>query len=132
VISQLGLDCFVRKSVDNPGKVRLIWGAKEAAVDALKNRVRKSSDLAPSRPNPVTEPVSGSPVPQDGDLVVARASKSAVRFTVRQVPGDVQFSSPVRDEAVRLAAGFAKKNAVDLWYSDDAGLRLLETHRRQP
>ena len=69
-------------------------------------------------------------LPQDGDVVVTRAVQSRVHYTVHQLPGMIQFSSAVRDEAVRLARTFAQKYAVDVWYSDGSGTyRLLEAYR---
>lgn len=68
--------------------------------------------------------------PQDGDVVVTRESRSPIVFTIRQLPGDVQLSASSRDDALRLARGFAMKNAVDLWYSEGETLRLLEAYRR--
>ena len=70
-------------------------------------------------------------LPRDGDVVVGREAHSAVTYTVRQVPGDVQFHSSVRDEAVRLARDFAQTITVDVWYSDDGMYRLLEAHRTE-
>ena len=67
--------------------------------------------------------------PQDGDVVVTREAHSPVRCTVRQLPGSVQFSAAVRDDAVRLARGFGQKHAVDVWYSDSGAYRLLEAYR---
>jgi hypothetical protein len=67
--------------------------------------------------------------PRDGDIVVTRESKSGAAFTIRQVPGVVQFSAFVRDEAIRLARGFARENNVDLWYCEDGTYRLLEAYR---
>jgi hypothetical protein len=52
-----------------------------------------------------------------------------VHYTVRQLPGIVQFSAAVRDEAVRLARGFGQKHAVDVWYSEAGTYRLLEAYR---
>jgi hypothetical protein len=63
-------------------------------------------------------------------VVVKKDSKSAVTYTVRQVPGVVQFCAASRDEAVRLAHGFAVRNAVDLWSCEDRTYTLLEGHRR--
>jgi hypothetical protein len=69
-------------------------------------------------------------VPQDGDVVVARESRSAVACTVRQHPGDIQFIASPRDEAVRLARTFAQAHAVDVWYAEDGtSHRLLEVYR---
>jgi hypothetical protein len=67
--------------------------------------------------------------PQNGDVVVTREAHSKVHYTVRQLPGVVQFSAVVRDEAVRLARGFGKKYAVDVWYSEAGTYRLLEACR---
>lgn len=69
--------------------------------------------------------------PQDGDVVVAREAQSRVHYTVRQLPGIVQFSAAVREEAVRLARGFGQKFNVDVWYRDGGTYRLLEAHRPQ-
>lgn len=71
-------------------------------------------------------------VPQQGDLVVTRESKAAIRYTVRQVPGVAQFTASVRDEALRYVRAFAKKQAVDIWYSEKGACRLLETYRARP
>ena len=68
--------------------------------------------------------------PRDGDVIVSRESRPGGKYAVRQVPGDVQFHASVRDEAIRLARGFAVKAAVDLWYADDGAHRLLETYRK--
>lgn len=68
--------------------------------------------------------------PRDGDVVVTRESRSPIVFTIRQLPGDVQLSASSRDDALRLARGFAMQNAVDLWYSEGEALRLLEAYRR--
>ena len=73
-------------------------------------------------------PLAGS-APQDGDVIVTRESRSAVRYTVRQHPGNVQFSATPRDEAVRLARSFARKHVVDVWYSENGMHRLLEAYR---
>lgn len=67
--------------------------------------------------------------PQDGDVVVAREAQSRVHYTVRQIPGIVQFSAGVLDEAVRLARGFAHKYHVDVWFSERGTYRLLEVYR---
>jgi hypothetical protein len=67
--------------------------------------------------------------PQDGDVVVSREVQSREHYTVRQLPGLVQFSTGVRDEAVRLAMAFAQKYAVDVWYSEVGTYRRLEAFR---
>ena len=83
-----------------------------------------------TRPQRVGEsPPTSRPLPRDGDVVVRREALSAMTYTVRQVPGDVQFHSSVRDEAVRLARDVARKATVDVWYSDFGTYRLLEAHR---
>jgi hypothetical protein len=69
--------------------------------------------------------------PRDGDVIVSRESGSGGKYSVRQVPGDVQFHAAVRDEAIRLARSFAQKATVDLWYSDDGSHKLLEAYRRR-
>jgi hypothetical protein len=52
------------------------------------------------------------------------------RYTVRQLPATVQrLTASSRDEAVRIARGFAQKHAVDLWYTQDGTYRLLEAYR---
>jgi hypothetical protein len=69
-------------------------------------------------------------LPQSGDVVVVQESHSDGRYTVRQLPATVQrLISSSRDEAVRIARGFAQKHAVDLWYSEDGTHRLLEVYR---
>jgi hypothetical protein len=67
--------------------------------------------------------------PQDGDVVVTREAHSRVHYTVRQLPGIVQFSAAVRDEAVRLARSFGQKHHIDIWYCEDGTYRLLEAYR---
>ncbi len=83
-----------------------------------------------SQANESSAPVD-RPYPQDGDVVVTREAHSRVHYTVRQLPGIVQFSAAVRDEAVRLAGGFGNKFAVDVWYCEGGTYRLLEAHRPQ-
>jgi hypothetical protein len=72
---------------------------------------------------------SDRPSPQDGDVVVTRQAEAHVHYTVRQLPGIVQFSAGVRDNAVRLARGFAQQYAVDVWYCEAGTYRLLEAYR---
>jgi hypothetical protein len=52
-----------------------------------------------------------------------------VHYTLRQLPGIVQFGAAGRDEAVRLARGFGQRYAVDVWYSEAGAYRLLESYR---
>jgi hypothetical protein len=61
--------------------------------------------------------------------VVTREAHSRVHYTVRQLPGLVQFSAGVRDEAVRLARSFGQKHGIDVWYSENGTYRLLEAYR---
>jgi hypothetical protein len=67
--------------------------------------------------------------PQDGDVVVMREEHSRAQYTVRQLPGLVQFSTAVPDEAIRLARGFGQKYRVDAWYGEAGTYRLLEACR---
>jgi hypothetical protein len=67
--------------------------------------------------------------PQHGDLVVTYETRSAARYTVRQHPQDAQLSMALREEAIRLAQGFARTHAVDIWYSENGTEQLLETNR---
>ena len=67
--------------------------------------------------------------PEVGDVVVTREARSPVRFTVRQVPAVVQISASTRDDAMRVARAFALRHALDGWYGDDDGFRLLEAYR---
>jgi hypothetical protein len=69
--------------------------------------------------------------PQQGDVVVAREKQSREHYTVRQLPGSVQFSAGAREDAVRLALGFGQKYAVDVWYSESGTYLLLAAHRPQ-
>ena len=73
-------------------------------------------------------PLAGS-APQDGDVIVTPESRSPERYTVRQHPGDAQFSVTAGDEAVRLARLFAQKHVVDIGYSESGTHRLLEAYR---
>ena len=76
-----------------------------------------------------TSPSPDRSSPQDGDVVVTREVESRVHYTVRQLPGIVQFSAGVRDAAVRLARSFAQQYAVDMWYSEAGRYRLLGAYR---
>lgn len=78
-------------------------------------------------------PIASSPGwPRDGDVIVSRESAGGGKYTVRQVPGNVQFHASAKDEAIRLARGFAIRAAVDLWYADDGPQRLLlEAYREE-
>jgi hypothetical protein len=69
--------------------------------------------------------------PQEGDVVVTREARSRVHYTVRQLPGIVQFSAAVRDEAERLGLGFGQRHAVNVWYSEAGCYRLLQAYRPQ-
>lgn len=69
------------------------------------------------------------PFPRDGDVVVTREAHSRVHYTVRQLPGIVQFSASVRDEAVRLAQSFGRHHGSDVWYGEDGTYRLLGAYR---
>jgi hypothetical protein len=69
------------------------------------------------------------PSPQDGDVVVRCEADGRLYYTVRQLPGIVQFSAGVRDEAVRVAREFAQRYAVDVWYGEGGTYRLLEAYR---
>jgi hypothetical protein len=62
-------------------------------------------------------------------VVVTREAHLRVHYTVRQLPGIVQFSAAVRDEAVRLARSFGQKYGINVWYSDNGTYRLLEAYR---
>jgi hypothetical protein len=76
-------------------------------------------------PPPVAEPQA----PRPGDLVVTREARSAVRYSVREVPGEPQITLASRDETLRLARGFARDRGVDLWYSEGGETRRLDTRR---
>jgi hypothetical protein len=62
-------------------------------------------------------------------VVVTREARSRVHYTVRQLPGIVQFSAAVRDQAMRLARSFGEEHGTDVWYSEDGRYRLLEAYR---
>jgi hypothetical protein len=55
-----------------------------------------------------------------------------VHYTVRQLPGIVQFSATVLDEALRLATRFARAHAVDVWYWEETGYRLVGAYKARP
>ena len=69
------------------------------------------------------------PVPQTGDLVVVQAPNPATCFTVRQLPGPVQFSASTLEEAVGLARSYARRHTLDLWSEEPDGHHLLESYR---
>jgi hypothetical protein len=52
-----------------------------------------------------------------------------VHYTLCQFPGVVQVSTAARDEAIRLARGFAKAHGLNIWYDEDGDYRLLEVYR---
>ena len=60
----------------------------------------------------------GDAFPRDGDVVVTQESLPRLHYTLRQLPGMVQFSANNRDEAVRLALTFAEKYRIDVWYCE--------------
>jgi hypothetical protein len=60
---------------------------------------------------------------------VTREAHSQVHYTVRQLPGIVQFSASVRDEAVQLARSFGQQHRIDVWYCEGGTYRLLEAYR---
>lgn len=78
---------------------------------------------------PVPEAAARADAPQAGDLVVTREARSAICYSVRQVPGEAQVTMGAKDEALRLARGFARARHVGLWYSVDGVVRKLETFR---
>jgi hypothetical protein len=69
--------------------------------------------------------------PQHGDVVVTSELQPRVHYTVRQLPGIVQFSAPVREDAIRLARSFGEKYTVDVWCSENGSYRLLAAYRPQ-
>ena len=89
-------------------------------------------DAVPARAKCVSEsadPTSGA-APRSGDVVVVREKDSTIRYTVRQLPATVQkLGASSRDEAIRLARGFAQSQGVDLWHSEHGTYRLLEAYR---
>jgi len=87
---------------------------------------RKSKEAALTRTQLVSEPPhpDAHTLPRDGDVVVLFESRSAVKYTVRQLPGVAQFHTSGWDEAVHLARNFAKRAGVDLWYCEDGTYRL--------
>lgn len=70
-----------------------------------------------------------SPSPSDGDVIVTRESNCGACYTVRQIPGIVQYSVAQWEDAIRLARSFARNHAVDLWYRENGTESLLEAHR---
>jgi hypothetical protein len=60
-------------------------------------------------------------------VLVSRESSD--RYTVRQLPAAAQLKASSRDGGVQVARGFASKYAVNLWYTEDGGFRLLEAYR---
>jgi hypothetical protein len=78
---------------------------------------------------PAPDPAARADAPQAGDLVVTREARSAIRYSVRQMPGEPQVSMASKEEALRLARGFARARRVALWYGTDGDLRKLETFR---
>ena len=103
-------------------------------MDTLNGATTMGSPSPLSRATSASESskLGGSIHAQDGDVVVTRESEAKIRFTVRQLPATVQqFGPSSRDEAIRLARGFARAHAVDLWYREGDTFKLLEKYRPQ-
>jgi hypothetical protein len=62
-------------------------------------------------------------------VLVTRETHSYAHYTVRQLPGLVQFSAARCEDAQRLALAFGEQHAVDVWYGEAGVYRLLQTHR---
>jgi hypothetical protein len=77
----------------------------------------------------VAIPLAGT-TPRSGDVVVTRESHPHLHYTLRQLPGLVQFSSGQPEAAFWLASSFAAIHAVDAWYTEGEGsYRLFESCR---
>lgn len=113
------------------GLPRLTERTPSRSIALLRRSERPVSavdrDRHEDQPSTPTERLS----PQDGDVVVTREAHSRVHYTVRQLPGIVQFSAAVREQAELLARGFGQKFKVDVWYRDGGTYRQLEAHRPQ-
>lgn len=72
-------------------------------------------------------PAAGT-APRHGDVIVARDPDPTVGFSVRLHPGAVQFTTTAREDALRIARGFAAHQRVDLWFNE-AGIHPLERYR---
>ena len=70
-------------------------------------------------------------MPENGDVVIRERVRDGRRvFTMHTVPGPEQCVLRSRDDAVRQAALFAKRERVRVWSTDDgAGFVLLEDFR---
>jgi hypothetical protein len=68
-------------------------------------------------------------LPQNGDIVVERETRSPARWSLRQLPASAQFSCASRDEAIGAARKFAREQEVDLWEREGQACTLLETFR---
>lgn len=103
--------------------------SREQPADTVFSVDRRPMATGSSRAVRVSQP-SLTPAdavrPRDGDVIVSRESGSGVKYTVRQVPGEVQLLASVRDEAIRLARGFAQTAAVDVWFSDHGGRQVVK------
>jgi uncharacterized protein YcbX len=66
--------------------------------------------------------------PADGDVLVAPDDREPGRFTIAQVPGAAQVSAASQKAAVALARRFARRVAVDVWLTTDAGANTSRIH----
>jgi hypothetical protein len=69
--------------------------------------------------------------PEDGDVVIRHHERDGRRaFALHMVPGPEQCVLRSREDAIRQAVVFAKREHVRVWSTDDgAGLVLLKDFR---
>ena len=76
--------------------------------------------FAPAKPAHVSMkvdrhyPLTSSPAPADGDIVVEQQAADG-GATVRRFPGAPQFSCSSRAAALSFASGFAERQRVGMW-----------------
>jgi hypothetical protein len=73
--------------------------------------------------------------PGKGDVIIYRcqASAPAPAYLLSVFERAFQISCPTYEEAVKQATGFASRDHVDVWYSEDqASYRLVAQYRDGP
>jgi hypothetical protein len=69
--------------------------------------------------------------PKEGDIIASRPTARADLFAIGVVPRRGELVRTRYDEAVNIVRTFARKHAVDAWYTcDHTHFALVARHRR--
>ena len=71
------------------------------------------------------------PIPQPGDVVIEREEHSAPTWVLGPCDHPKQIRCSTYDEALERAKSYSRKESVDVFYTEDAGLTfsLVVRHR---